>query len=362
MNKKKTIILCSLFCLAIIMIAVSIKDCNKEKIIIAECVQQLLFENDIKESCIVNLADYQAISYNQTEYESVTKEEVEFLINLELDNHSVIKKVNRSIVEDGDYIYFDYTVYSGGNLINCVNNDFICVGRGDFNEMLEEAMIGSRVDEEFIVELNISDDRMGAQQIGKIAEFHIYVKSINEYITPEVTNEFVKNNYSEEGLKTAKEFFDWIKKLCQQNKDNEIYIKNKNNIINELIAKSKFEIKKEEIGTYSYNIYEKYERIAYIYGYNSVDRYYQEVLKLTEDEFFNMCYIEGEREIKEYLLIGAIAVKENMMITNEELEKYCIENGEKYTENMNETIKNVYMYNILQNKIYKFLMQNFIER
>lgn len=345
MNVKKCAIVICFFTIAILYIGL-IK--GKQEKDLAECVQVFLEENYLEDCKITKLGNYKEIEYSLVEPEQVTDENVEEMVNIELDRFSEIKKINKEKVENGDYIYVNYNVFCDGKIINQVTNEFLKVGSGEYNIDLEKALVGAKVGEKIVVELTIPDDGSGNELIGRKAEFYINVISINEYLTYELTDAFVQENYMEEGLHNKEEFYKWIKDKCKKNKEAEARRRNISNIKNKLIEISQYDMNKEQVAEYSVNIYKKYKEIAGVYGYGSLEEYYQKELRLTEKEFYNMCYGEGEMVIKEYLMIGAIANEENMDVTEEEIIEYCKEKS----ENFNEIDKNKYIYTILADKIY----------
>ena len=74
-----------------------------------------------------------------------------------------------------------------------------------------------------------------------------------------------------------------------------------------------------------------------IFLYNSfLEHYYNSELGLTEDEFFEKCYEEGEWLLKEYLVLGAIGFKENIASDKENIDiDTFIEDGYIFLENQN---------------------------
>ena len=64
--------------------------------------------------------------------------------------------------------------------------------------------------------------------------------------------------------------------------------------------------------------------MAYLYNM-SLEQYYEKLLGITKQEFYEKCLNEGEKQIKKYLIIGAVAKKEDIVITNDEWESEKID-------------------------------------
>ena len=61
----------------------------------------------------------------------------------------------------------------------------------------------------------------------------------------------------------------------------------------------------------------------------TIEEYCEQELQTPYEDFFDMCYEEGEQEIKDYLLIGAVAAKEYGDVTEEMIKgSFSEEDGE----------------------------------
>ncbi len=122
-----------------------------------------------------------------------------------------------------------------------------------------------------------------------------------------------------------------------------------------LIKESKFVLDKESVAEYSVEIVNSYETEAYLYDME-LERYVAEELQMTEDEFFQECYREGEELIKNYLIVGAIAKEENLEVTEEDI-KGLSGVFEKDFDEYSEEEKTYIQYQILENKVYKMFIK-----
>ena len=77
-------------------------------------------------------------------------------------------------------------------------------------------------------------------------------------------------------------------------------------VLDQLLEKFQFELDEKEISEYSIEFVRAYEVEAALYDM-SLEEYYQEILQVSTDEFFEECYKECEKLVKTYLVIGAIA-------------------------------------------------------
>lgn len=156
---------------------------------------------------IVTLADYANISVPEEEVAAKT-EEVEDSIKSTLEQHKEPSTDTSIAIADGDEVNIDFvgTVdgveFEGGNS-NGEGYD-LTIGSGSFVDDFEQQLIGHKPGEEVTVEVTFPADYDGEDVAGKDASFTVTINSIN--ITPELTDEFVAKNITEEGVTTAAEY------------------------------------------------------------------------------------------------------------------------------------------------------------
>lgn len=156
---------------------------------------------------IVTLADYANISVPEEEVAAKT-EEVEDSIKSTLEQHKEPSTDTSIAIADGDEVNIDFvgTVdgveFEGGNS-NGEGYD-LTIGSGSFVDDFEQQLIGHKPGEEVTVEVTFPADYDGEDVAGKDASFAVTINSIN--ITPELTDEFVAENITEEGVTTAAEY------------------------------------------------------------------------------------------------------------------------------------------------------------
>ena len=135
-------------------------------------------------------------------------EEVEDSIKSTLEQHKESSTDASLAIADGDEVNIDFvgTVdgveFEGGNS-NGQGYD-LTIGSGRFVDDFEQQLIGHKPGEEMTVEVTFPADYDGADVAGKDASFAVTINSIN--VTPELTDEFVTENITEEGVTTAAEY------------------------------------------------------------------------------------------------------------------------------------------------------------
>ena len=155
---------------------------------------------------LVALADYENISVPADEV-AATEEEVNNAINATLTSKRELSTDADLEIADGDTVNIDYvgTVdgveFEGGN--SGGTGYEVTIGSGSLIDNFEEQLIGHKPGEEVTVNVTFPEgysDELG----GKEASFAVTVNGI--MVTPELTDEFVAENLTDEGVSTAAEY------------------------------------------------------------------------------------------------------------------------------------------------------------
>lgn len=146
----------------------------------------------------VTLADYENLVVPMSEV-AATEDEVNSDIQSTLDSYEELKEDNSLVIKDGDTVNIDYVgsidgvEFEGGNS-NGEGYD-LEIGSGSFIDNFEEQLIGRKPGEELTVTATFPDDYSSTDLAGKEADFAVSIHGI--YVVPELTDEFVQENFSD---------------------------------------------------------------------------------------------------------------------------------------------------------------------
>lgn len=159
---------------------------------------------------VVTLADYENLVVPMTEV-AATTEEVDADIESTLASYEELKEDSSIVIADGDTVNIDYVgsvdgvEFEGGNS-NGEGYD-LEIGSGTFIEGFEEQLIGHTPGEDVTVTVTFPEDYSSTDLAGKEAEFAVTIHGV--YVTPELTDEFVQENFSDIAS-TADEYRSYI--------------------------------------------------------------------------------------------------------------------------------------------------------
>lgn len=136
-----------------------------------------------------------------------------------------------------------------------------------------------------------------------------------EYNIESITEDFIQNYF---GFESEEAFYKSLKQELLSDKKISSIISARQIVLEQLFLKYEFNLDNMEIANYSLNIVNSYENEAMLYNM-TLETYCENVLNIAYEDFYDFCYQEGERFIKTYLVIGAIAY--DMSPLNEDITK-----------------------------------------
>ncbi|MBD5089004.1 MAG: hypothetical protein HDT30_09400 [Clostridiales bacterium] len=298
---------------------------------------------------ITKLGEIPECKYTDEEIE-VSISEIEENIQLILESYEKLKPVDRNVVKKGDFVNLTYTVYCEGKIVNESKGEEIKVGAGFFNEEIERKLIGAKKNKMYSINIQVPKEDENKEYAGKKEEIKYQVNEIYYMFQPQLTDKFVQENY---GLKNIEEFYEYEKNCILEEKKAEQINEKREDIMEELIEKSIFNMDRNYLLDYAEVVYHEYEDMATGYG-SSIEEFIKDFFNENLDEFYERCCNEAEKEIKKFLIIGAIANKINVDISDKDIE-------EKYenlnADNLDDMDIVLYKYEILEEKVLNYLLK-----
>ncbi len=287
--------------------------------------------------------------------DEVSEEEVETVIQELRYSFAKLEKVQDEPIEKRHVAVIRFVAYDGDKPVPGHQADalFIDVGTGEFNEKVEEALIGKKVGDRFSVEVEYPEEGLNPHLAGKKIRYDIEVKEVYKRELKELTDEFVKELNL--GFNTVEELRESVKRRLEQEKK----IKNDNALKERLLAKilEKVEIKvpKRYIDIKAQQLVEKIMESFEREGFNP------ELANITPERLRDRVYKLAETQAKEELLLEKIAELEGIEIPQEEINKY-IENIANRLKVKKEDAERMVYYNILPKQLAQktldFLLKN----
>jgi len=269
--------------------------------------------NDL--TAFIKLGEYQNVPVTM-ESAVVTDEEFEDEIDYMLESHSYYETVTDRQVEEGETVLADYSGYLDGVQFDggtATGQTIVAASGTGYIEGFAEAFIGQMPGVEFDFDVTFPADYGNTDLAGKEVTFVCTVHSIqgSERIVPELTDEFVKENF---GYNNVEEFRILFRDTVEAQKayyvESNMYSTLWQTVVGnaEVIAYPGQEV--ERIYGERRAMYEEYA------GYYGVD--YETFLSnyagLTDEEL----YAESQKYVKEDLVMYQLIKELNLEVTEED--------------------------------------------
>ena len=309
-------------------------------------------------SKLTELGEYKGLSYKPMDT-TVTDEEVEAEIQYMVANS--FTKNPQDVATETSVVNIDYVgkkddvAFEGGT---AQGYDLI-IGSGMFVPGFEDGLIGANIGETRDVALTFPENYHSEDLAGQDVVFTVTINSITASEPAELNDEFV----AQFGSANVEEFKNSIVGVLEQDAlatyEEELQMQ----IIDKLLAECKFadELPNDLMESYKDQIYSNFEMYASQYGMD-VDTYVK-ASDMTMEEFEENVLVGATDSVKEVLVCKVIADKENIEVTDEELEQNIQDNyanfgyatPEEYKENEN---VEEYRDYLLTAKVLSFIIDN----
>ncbi len=270
----------------------------------------------------VTLPDYANAVLAAADVE-VSDEEVQEEIDSLLESYAETTAVTDRAVQDGDVVNIDYVgsvdgvEFDGGS----AEGYDLTIGSGTFIDGFEDAIIGHETGEVFDIDVTFPENYASEDLAGVDAVFSITLNSITETVTPELTDDFVAETFSDSyGYETAQEVWDSARGSLETERHYDA-------VWAYLTEESVFEEVPESV------IEDVLQ--TYINYYTS----YAESYGMTLDEYLEYFGVDGEEGFREemydlavetaekYLIAEAVADAEGLVVDDEMAVEYCGEDN-----------------------------------
>lgn len=315
----------------------------------------------VAEDC-VTLAEYKGVEVDCT----VADDELQSEIDSTLSSHSTQNKIEKGACKKGDTVSIDFVgKIDGKEFDNGSAEDYsITLGNSGFIDGFDDGVIGMKVGKKKDLKLRFPDDYGKEELNGKDVVFTVKLNYISETVIPELNDEFVANNTDN---KTVDEF----KTATREN-----LAKEKKDKVGET-AFGKVE-ENSEVKTYPESLVNMcssqldayYRYMSTQYGFEDFNAFLTQ-MQMTEESYKQMLDQSAQSIAKTQLVAEAIAVKEGITVTDEEIKEQitdAVSQGQQTEEDLRKsfqelygdviTIEEYYRITLITNKVVDFVGEN----
>ena len=250
----------------------------------------------------------------EKEQSSVSEEDVQNRLEQIRETNGKLTSIDqeRPIKED-DYVVLDYEGFEGDQPLDGIKslNFLLKVGKNDFHPKFEEALIGLNPDDEAEINVDFEDDYPHSKLAGKNVIFKVKIVGIKELVLPELDDEFARNLGAE--FKDLADLTNKVREAITAQEERRIDGELKRGLIQKISDGVDFELPQVlveseleySIGTLKQNIIRSGSNL--------------EKAGLSEEKLRKDLRPVSEKRVKEMLILGEIAKKDNLVIEEEDL-------------------------------------------
>jgi len=268
-------------------------------------------------------------------------------------------------LEVGDTAIFDFegfldgTPFDGGK----AENYSLEIGSGQFIPGFEEQMVGLNPGDEKDLNVTFPEDYQAENLKGKEVTFHVKLHEVKRLVGAELNDAWVES-LKRDDVKTVDELKAATKKTLEDTKKQEAQNATTEEAIKQVLANAKVDIPEEmieeELSNYKANV----EQQAKQYGLE-MDMFLQ-LSGVTKEQFEAQALEESKRRVNTTLVMEAIAKKEDIKSTPEELAEKYEELAKRYNMPV-EDIKKYIPENLLEsdiaiNKAYQLVLDSVVKK
>ncbi|MDO5155171.1 MAG: hypothetical protein Q4D51_04320 [Eubacteriales bacterium] len=269
----------------------------------------------------VKLCEYKGVEAQQVVFE-VTDEDVDEEMTMQSYDFATYDDITDRAAIEGDYVAFDYEGYMNGELVDEYSGEEeLMLGEGYFPEV-EEALVGKNVKDSFETTAVLTEDWAEEGDVGKEITIKGNVTGISQENLPELTDAFVKENTDYDSLDAYK---DAIREELTASKTEEY----KSSAIAEVMD---YMVQNSTFNGYPDELYKQCEE-----AFNAQNEQYAAMYGMELSDFMELMGMDEkaqkeniEENVKYELVIGAIAIKEGIDCTEEEIQAFVKENYQEY--------------------------------
>lgn len=274
----------------------------------------------------VTLGEYKGVEVEKTDAE-VTEEEVVAELNKVREQNSRTVTIEDRAIQDKDIAIIDFEGFIDGEAFEGGKGESysLTIGSHSFIDTFEEQLIGKNIGEKCDINVTFPEEYHAKELAGKPATFKVEVKEIKVKELPELNDDFAQDVSEFDTLDAYKAD---VKAKLEEKKKDAAEAEKETKVIDKLIENATMEIPEAMIQTQVRQMADDFSRRLQAQGL-TIEQYFQ-FTGLTPDRLFEDMKPNALKKIQSRLVLEAVAAKENIQVTDEDLENEIKEIAEMY--------------------------------
>ena len=291
----------------------------------------------------VELGQYTGLDLEYEDVE-VEQEEVNNHLSRLQDQHSQLEFTDKEIIEEGDTAVIDFEGFIDGEPFEGGSGEEfnLEIGSGQFIPGFEEKLIGEKTGTEVELEVDFPDDYQAEDLAGKTAVFNVDIKEIKEKVVPELDDDFARevSDYD-----TIEEFKDSVRSQIKEQKKQQTDQDFEEKLFDAIADDSEFELPEKLIENELDSMFQRFKINLSQQGMEIED--YFEYTGMDEQDWRDQNYDSAVKSVRNNLLLEAVAKKEDIEVSDSEVESKIKEIAEANDQDFEEMKSQMEEYNQL---------------
>ncbi len=277
----------------------------------------LIFTAEVAVRPEVQLGEYKGVEVTEADT-TPTEEEVMADINRELSNNSRIVAVEGRPIESGDLAVIDFEGFMDGEPFEGGKgeNHSLEIGSGSFIPGFEEQLIGKNAGDELEVNVTFPENYHAPDLAGRDAVFQVTIHEVKTKEVPELDDEFAQD-VSE--FDTVEEYKDSVREKVEERKKSSARSAQEEEALRKIVEASEMDIPEPMIDSQCENMINRFAQQLAQQGM-SFDQYL-EYSGETYEDMKEQIRPDAEMQIREELVLDAVAEAEQIEITEEDIDE-----------------------------------------
>ncbi|OLP66117.1 Trigger factor [Bacillus pumilus] len=300
--------------------------------------ESLIFTAKVTVKPEVKLGDYKGLKVEKDDT-TVTDEDVQEELKAMQGRQAELVVKEEGAIENGDTVVLDFEGFVDGEAFEGgkAENYSLEIGSGSFIPGFEEQLVGLEAGAEKDVEVTFPEEYHAEDLAGKPAVFKVKIHEIKAKELPALDDEFAKD--VDEEVETLAELTEKTKKRLEESKENEADVKLREELVAKASENAEADIPQAMIDTELDRMMKEFEQRLQMQGMN-LELYFQ-FSGQDEDALKEQMKEDAAKRVKSNLTLEAIAVSEDLQVSDEEVEEELSKMAEAYNmpvENIKQAI------------------------
>ena len=309
----------------------------------------------------VKIGKYKNLGIKKDKVE-VSEDEIDHELGHVREQYAEVKTLDdNTVLENGMIAVIDFEGFKDGVAFKGgKGTDYnLELGSKTFIPGFEEALVGLKKGDKKDVNVTFPENYHSEELKGKLVVFKVEVKEVKQRVMPEYNKEFFED-LNIEGVKSEKDLRDYIREGIATEKEKQIEDEYLFKCLDKVVESSTFEIPEEMTNDEVNRLTREFSEKLKYQGLNIED--YLKFTNSNMDDFKKTLAPEANRRIGYRLMMDAIVEKENLSVSDKELEDGLEEASKQYGMKKEDFLKEIgntdlFKYDLLMRKAMKVVTE-----